>query len=78
MGWLSTLDVCFGEVKTLPEALRDENLLARGMVLTDESGRRHIGTPIRFRDEPGRPVLREPALDAHGAELLAPLRGEKR
>jgi crotonobetainyl-CoA:carnitine CoA-transferase CaiB-like acyl-CoA transferase len=75
--WLATLDVCYGEVKTLPEALRDANLVARGMVLADAQGRRHIGTPIRFRHEPGKPDLREPALDAHGKELLGPLRGGK-
>ncbi|MGE0873061.1 MAG: CaiB/BaiF CoA transferase family protein [Burkholderiales bacterium] len=78
VAFLSKLDVCFGELKTLPEALRDENLLARGMVITDSGGRRHLGTPIRFRDEPGMPRLETPALDAHGAEILAPLRGAAR
>jgi crotonobetainyl-CoA:carnitine CoA-transferase CaiB-like acyl-CoA transferase len=35
-------DVCFAPVNTLPEALDDPNLRARGVLLTDESGRRHI------------------------------------
>jgi crotonobetainyl-CoA:carnitine CoA-transferase CaiB-like acyl-CoA transferase len=72
--WLSRLDVCFGALNTLPEALQDEHLNARGMVLTDALGRRHLGAPIRFLAEPARPNLQEPALGAHGEELLGPLR----
>jgi crotonobetainyl-CoA:carnitine CoA-transferase CaiB-like acyl-CoA transferase len=60
--FLGKLDVCFGEVKTLPEALREPNALARGMVVEDESGRRHLAPPVRFADEPARPDYREPKL----------------
>ncbi len=74
VAWLSRLDVCFGALNTLPEALQDEHLNARGMVLTDALGRRHLGAPIRFLAEPARPSLQEPALGAHGEELLGPLR----
>ena len=74
VAWLSQLDVCFGAVNTLPEALADEHLKSRGMVLTDALGRRHLGPPIRFRCEPAHPNLQEPALGAHGEELLGPLR----
>ena len=58
--FLSKLDVCYGEVKTLPEALRDPNALARGMVIEDESGRRHLAPPVRFAEEPARPNYQEP------------------
>jgi len=51
---LGTLDVCWAPVKTLTEALDDPHTQARGMVFTDEQGGRHLGIPIRFRDEPGR------------------------
>lgn len=68
--WLSKLDVAFGAVKTLPEALDDPNLTARGMLLRDAEGRRHIGTPIRFRDEPAQIDLASPHLGEHNAELL--------
>jgi len=68
--YLSQLDVCFGELNTLPEALRDPHLIARGMVLTDELGRRHLNSPIRFEREPARPDLHEPAMGEHGARIL--------
>lgn len=60
---LSQLDVCYGPVKTLPEAYRDPHLAARGMVRTDERAIRHIGSPIHFADEPARAVSEPPALD---------------
>jgi crotonobetainyl-CoA:carnitine CoA-transferase CaiB-like acyl-CoA transferase len=41
------------------------------MLLTDEAGRRHIAPAIRFRDEPAQPMLREPLLGEHTAEILA-------
>jgi crotonobetainyl-CoA:carnitine CoA-transferase CaiB-like acyl-CoA transferase len=56
LDFLSKLDVCYAPVNTLPEALDNEKLL------TDERGRRHLAPPIRFRDEPARPNLREPRL----------------
>src|SRR5262249_20374876 len=42
VAFLSTLDVCFAPVNTLPEAFADRNVAARGMALTDALGRRHI------------------------------------
>jgi crotonobetainyl-CoA:carnitine CoA-transferase CaiB-like acyl-CoA transferase len=68
--WLGTLDVCWGPVNTFPEALDDPGLNARGMILRDERGRRHIGPPIHFLHEPARPNLREPALGEHTADVL--------
>jgi crotonobetainyl-CoA:carnitine CoA-transferase CaiB-like acyl-CoA transferase len=68
--WLAPLDVCYGRVNTLPEAFAHPNLLARGMVRRDETNRRHVGPPIRFRHEPAQPVLREPALGEHTASVL--------
>ena len=59
---LDRLDVCWGRVNTYPEALADEQIAARGYLLTDAHGRRHLGPPIRFRDEPAQPKLDAPAL----------------
>jgi crotonobetainyl-CoA:carnitine CoA-transferase CaiB-like acyl-CoA transferase len=68
--YLATLDVCWGCVNTLPEAVSHPNLLARGMIRRDETNRRHVGPPIRFRHEPAQPVLREPGLGEHTALVL--------
>jgi crotonobetainyl-CoA:carnitine CoA-transferase CaiB-like acyl-CoA transferase len=69
--FLGALDVCYGRVNTLPEALAHENLRARGMLLADAEGRRHVGPPIRFRDEPAAPRLEEPRLGEHTEAVLA-------
>jgi crotonobetainyl-CoA:carnitine CoA-transferase CaiB-like acyl-CoA transferase len=71
MTMLAGLDVCFGPVNTLPEALEDPNVRARGMLVTDESGRRHLAPAIRFRHEPAAPKLRAPQLGEHTVEVLA-------
>jgi len=78
VAWLAGLDVCFGPVHTLPEAFADANVAARGMLLTDEHGRRHLAPVIRFADEPARPVLSEPALGADTEAVLDRLRRERR
>jgi crotonobetainyl-CoA:carnitine CoA-transferase CaiB-like acyl-CoA transferase len=67
---LGKLDVCYGIVNAVPEALSDPQLLARGFLLTDELSRRHLGTPIRFREEPAQINLREPQLGEHNAAVL--------
>jgi crotonobetainyl-CoA:carnitine CoA-transferase CaiB-like acyl-CoA transferase len=61
--FLSRLDVCYAPVNTLPEALA----AAADKLLEDDLGRRHLAPPIRFRDEPARPSLREPRLGEHDA-----------
>jgi len=63
LAFLSRLDVCYAPVHTLPEALD----AAADKLLRDEHGRRHLAPPIRFRDEPARPSLREPRLGEHDA-----------
>jgi crotonobetainyl-CoA:carnitine CoA-transferase CaiB-like acyl-CoA transferase len=63
LAFLAPLDVCYAPVNTLPEALAT----ADQKLLRDEHGRRHLAPPIRFRDEPARPSLREPRLGEHDA-----------
>lgn len=70
LAWLAAQDVCYGGVNSPAEALNDPHLLARGMVLTDATGRRHIGSPIHFANEPAVLRLQEPGLNAHAAEVL--------
>jgi crotonobetainyl-CoA:carnitine CoA-transferase CaiB-like acyl-CoA transferase len=63
--WLSSLDVCFGPVQNFPEMLADPQLQARGMVVTDDGGRKHLASAIRFRDEPAQIDWRIPSLGQH-------------
>lgn len=72
IAWFQPLDVCFAPVNDLPAALADQHAGFRGMVLTDDAGRRHIAPAIRFREEPARPVLREPRLGEHNAAFWPP------
>ncbi|XAH21344.1 CoA transferase [Xylophilus sp. GW821-FHT01B05] len=66
---LAGLDVCFGAVNTLPEALQDPQVAARRMVARDGDGRPHIASPVRFLHEPAAPCLDSPLLDQHHALL---------
>jgi crotonobetainyl-CoA:carnitine CoA-transferase CaiB-like acyl-CoA transferase len=70
MEWLATLDICYGPVNTLPEAIEDANLLKRRAIVVAEDGRKHFAPAVRFKDEPSRPLYREPLLGEHTAEVL--------
>ncbi len=70
MDYLATLDICYGPVATLPEAIAEPNLLKRGFLVTDEDGRKHFAPVVRFRDEPSKPLYREPLLGEHTDEIL--------
>jgi len=62
---LSAMDLCFGKVNNLPQALQDPQVIARGIVVHDNEGRPHIGSPIRFLNEPAELNLESPALNQH-------------
>ena len=68
--WFKGRDVAFAPMRTLPEALEDAHFKARGMVLKDARGWDHLGVPIRFQDEPGRPDFDPPAHGRHSTEIL--------
>jgi crotonobetainyl-CoA:carnitine CoA-transferase CaiB-like acyl-CoA transferase len=72
--FLTPLDVCWAPVLDLCEAWDQPQVAARGMKIVDAEGNFHIGNPIRFAEEPARPDLRVPALDADGAAIRARLR----
>jgi crotonobetainyl-CoA:carnitine CoA-transferase CaiB-like acyl-CoA transferase len=67
------LDVCFAPVNDLRTGFDLEQTRAREMVLEDADGREHIGTPLKFREEPGRVNFEAPKLGAQTAELLVEL-----
>ena len=68
--FFDNIDVCFAPVNDLRAGFDLEQTRAREMVLVDEGGREHIGTPLKFREEPGRVNFEAPALGAQTAELL--------
>jgi crotonobetainyl-CoA:carnitine CoA-transferase CaiB-like acyl-CoA transferase len=70
MQWLASLDICYGPVNTLPEAIADPNLLERGAVHREADGRLHFAPVVRFKDEPSQPCYREPLLGEHTEEGL--------
>jgi crotonobetainyl-CoA:carnitine CoA-transferase CaiB-like acyl-CoA transferase len=82
--FLVGLDVCWAPVNTLRDSLLGEHAAARGL-LTEADGARHVATPMRFRDEPGRLSGGLPGYGEHSealaeevgvsAEEVASLRG---
>lgn len=69
--WFADVDVSFAPVNTLREALDDDSVQTRGLVVTDELGREHIAPVVRFMHEPAEPLLKEPALGEHNPLLAA-------
>jgi len=53
--FLTPLDLCWAPLRTLKDAFDAAHTEARGMVLRDDSGNRHIGPAAKFRGEPARP-----------------------
>ncbi|MBI3675851.1 MAG: CoA transferase [Proteobacteria bacterium] len=53
--FLCKIDLCWAPLRTLKDAFDDSHTLARGMVLKDDGGNRHIGPAIKFSDEPAEP-----------------------
>jgi crotonobetainyl-CoA:carnitine CoA-transferase CaiB-like acyl-CoA transferase len=68
--FLADKDICFAPVLDLKEALEQPQVAARGMVVTDDDGNRHVGNPIRYTREPARLDPRLPGLGEHTAEVL--------
>ncbi len=57
-------------VKDLREAFDDPQVRARDMRLLDDLGQEHIGVPIRFQNEPARPVFDLPQPGQHTRSVL--------
>ena len=53
--WLADKGVCYAPVLDLAEAWKSGVLRDRGMVAAGADGVDRLGTPIRYRDEPGTP-----------------------
>lgn len=70
IAFLDEVDCCWAPVRDLKEAFDDPHLRERGMLLTDAEGNDHIGVPIMFRDEPGKPDFHVPELGEDADEVL--------
>jgi len=70
LAWLAARGMPAMPVLDYSEALRHPHAEARGMLLTDADGHRHLNTPIRFAHEPGKPALRVAALGEHTQAVL--------
>ncbi|MGY0638533.1 MAG: CoA transferase, partial [Paraglaciecola chathamensis] len=71
--FLANIDVCWSPVRSLNEAVRDEHLVQRDMLLNDEQGNLHLGVPVKFRHEPAQPNLTLPSFSQDTQALLAEL-----
>lgn len=69
--WFEGRDVCFAPVRNLKEGFEDPAVAARGMLAFDAEGNEIVGTPIKFREEPGVIDPTIPDLDADREAIAA-------
>ncbi|MCB1685497.1 MAG: CoA transferase [Pseudomonadales bacterium] len=67
------LDVCFAPVNDLRAGLDLDQTAHREMLVTDNTGKEHLGTPLKFHHEPARINFSAPELGAHTDALLTEL-----
>ena len=70
---LSKLELGWAPVLNMVEAFAHPHMTARGMLLTDDRGRKHIGNPVRFVEEPAQIDFHSPALGEDAPDLLGEL-----
>jgi len=81
--FFEALDVCFAPVNDLRTALDLPQTRHREMCLCDDAGKEHLGTPLKFLDEPAElnfkapghgeqtdPILAELGYDAQAVQIL--------
>ena len=68
--FFADVDAAFAPVQTMREAVDDPQVRDRNMILEDGRGWEHIGLPIKFLDEPGRPDFALPEIGQHTEEIL--------
>lgn len=71
--FFADVDCAFAPVKTLREAADDPQLRHREMILEDARGWEHVGTPLKFRHEPGVPRFAFAAAGEHTRDILREL-----
>lgn len=68
--WFEGRDICWAPVKDLREAFDDPHVQARQMRLNEPGGIEHVGSPFKFKREPGRVEFDVPGLGEHTHEVL--------
>lgn len=68
---LANVDCCWAPVRSLKDAFDDPHTEARGLVVRDADGARHIGLPLKFEEEPGQLDPRLPGFGDDGEALAA-------
>lgn len=71
--FFADLDVCFAPVNDLRTGLDLPQTRHREMCIEDETGKEHLGTPLKFSAEPAELNLRAPVHGEHTAAILAEL-----
>ena len=68
--WLADKGVCYAPVLDMHEAWHQDLLRERGMIVKGDDGVENLGTPILFRNEPGKPSCSLAALGGNTDEIL--------
>lgn len=71
--WLTGKDVAWAPVQDLREAFDDAHVSARQMHLVDGQGFEHVGSPLKFRNEPGEVRFHAPDFGEHNREVFLEL-----
>jgi crotonobetainyl-CoA:carnitine CoA-transferase CaiB-like acyl-CoA transferase len=66
---LDSVDICFGPVNSIPEALADPQVRARGMI-REIAGRTLIASPLKLSDTPPAEPTLPPEFGQHTDEVL--------
>ena len=68
--WLNDKGVCYAPVLDVHEAWHAKLLRERGTIVSGADGVEHLGTPIKFREEPGEPSCAVGAQGEHTDQIL--------
>jgi len=71
--WFEGRDICWSPVASLKDAWDADHVWERGMRFRDADGNDHIGSAIRFSQEPAQINTKLPAMGAETAKIIAEL-----
>jgi crotonobetainyl-CoA:carnitine CoA-transferase CaiB-like acyl-CoA transferase len=71
--FFADIECGFAPVQNMREAADDPHVRFREMIVEDDRGWEHVGTPLKFQDEPGELDFSLPERGQHSAEILLDL-----